>query len=58
MEDLIDFVFVNSQHNYQFLKLQKKLNISSKGKFSFEDNLSQLGPTLGNFDFNQITGQA
>lgn len=57
MNEIIELVEINPEYNYEFLKLQKILNIPSKGNFSFKDNLDQLGPTLDNFKYKEITGK-
>lgn len=56
MDEIIELNEIDQTYNYEFLKLQKQLKIKSKGGFSYEQNLKQLGPTLQNNNFYALTG--
>lgn len=56
MENIIEINEIDQTYNFEFLKLQKQLNIKSMGGFSYEQNLKQLGPTLQNKNYYELTG--
>ena len=40
LEEIIDINEINPTYNYEFFKLQKKLNIKSNGDYSYEQNIN------------------
>ena len=57
LEKIIDINEINPVYNYEFLKLQKKLKIKSKGNYSYMDNFNQLSITLSNDKYYELTGE-
>ena len=56
LEKIIDINEINPVYNYEFLKLQKKLQAKSKGNYSYVDNFNQLSITLSNDQYYELTG--
>ena len=50
IKNIIDLVEINPKYNYEFLKLNQLYE-----KNDYEENLKQLGPTLSNEDFLNLT---
>ena len=57
LEKIIEINEVEPDYNYEFLKLQKKLNIKSEGGYTYHQNLKQLGKALSNNKYLELTKQ-
>ena len=58
LDKIIEINEINPTYNYEFLKLQKKLDIKSKGNYSYFDNFKQLGVTLPYDKYYELTGNS
>ena len=57
LEKIIDINEINPVYNYEFLKLQKKLNIKSKGNYSYMEKFNKLSITLSNDKYYELKGE-